>query len=84
MLTRSPPCAYLYLDLFFYTTDKQGRLEVLGAFSLDVIPPEQWASRFQQVTEIALDMKIIPLQESNTSPNIEALWRSYQSSGNWA
>jgi hypothetical protein len=52
MLTQFPPLSYVYLNPFFYTTDKQGRLEVLGMFSLDAIPPEQWASHFMQVTRI--------------------------------
>jgi hypothetical protein len=41
MLTQYLPLSYIYLNPFFYTTDQQGRLEVLGLFSLDVIPPEQ-------------------------------------------
>lgn len=42
MLTQFHPLSYVYLDPFFYRTDKQGRLEALGPFSLDAIPPEQW------------------------------------------
>jgi len=69
---------------FYYRIDAQGRLHVPGAFPVDSIPPPEWTSRFVQGTGLALESKIIPVQESNASPSIEALWRPrpYQPSRN--
>jgi hypothetical protein len=78
MLTQFLPLSSIYLDPFFYTTDQQGRLEVLGAFSLEVIPPEQWANRFKQITGIAENMKIIPFPGIDDAVNIPSLWKSYK------
>jgi len=78
MMTQVPPLSYIYLTPFFYRTDKQGKLEVLGPFSLNTIPPEQWASRFKQVTGVAENTKIIPLPESDNTENIPSLWKSYK------
>jgi hypothetical protein len=78
-----PAEAYVYVKPFFYHTDKQGRLQVLDAFTVDSIPPHEWASRFKQVTGIAEDTKVIPLPlESTSIENIEALWKSYKPSRN--
>jgi hypothetical protein len=54
--------AYVYAKPFFYRSDTHGRLQVLGAFPVDSIPPHGWASRFKQVTGIAEDTRVIPLQ----------------------
>lgn len=73
----------MYVKPFFYSTDKQGSLQVLCAFPVDSIPPQEWASRFKQVTGIAEDTKVIPLSsESANTENIEALWKSYKPSLN--
>jgi len=78
MLTQFPPLSYVYQNPFFYRTDKQGRLELLGRLSLDAIPPEQRANRFMQVTGIAEDMKIIALQGSDDTEDIPSAWKSYK------
>jgi hypothetical protein len=78
-----PAEASVYVKPFFYRTDKQGRLQVLGTFPVDSIPPHEWASRFKQVTGIAENTKVILLPSGSTrTENIEALWKSYKPSLN--